>query len=123
MGQNLYLDPSSNDLAVDPTTSNLRITSTWAEETSQRIQCALGVYRGEWWLDPSLGLPYFQDILTKAADTGRIRGLLLTAIRAVMGVSEVLEINLNFEASTRVLSVTFTVLLTTGEVINGGTSL
>jgi len=57
----IYLDPSSGDISI--TDGLLRLTETVDEDTRQRLSITLGTYRGEWFLDISLGLPYFQMVL------------------------------------------------------------
>lgn len=57
----IYLDPTSGDVSI--VDGLLRLTESVDEETRQRLAITLGTFRGEWFLDISIGLPYFQMVL------------------------------------------------------------
>lgn len=76
-----------------------------SEALAQRLRCRLQLFRGEWFLDDSWGLPWFQSILRKTSDLVAVRSLLRAAIASIPGVKQVTRVKLSREPSTRKLSV------------------
>lgn len=74
---------------------------------AQRIDCRLRTIMGEWWLDGSIGVPYFTEIFKKSPDLVVVRQALLTVIQAVPGVAHVDSLVLDFDRRNRSLAVTF----------------
>jgi hypothetical protein len=116
--KNLYLDPQTNDLVVDENTYNLRVTEG-DEYLSQKIQNTLQFFFAEWFLDRSLGIPYFEDILKKNPDLKLVKNLLLNAVAGVSGVDKVLSFETDFDRGAREYTVDFEVLSSSGEVVEG----
>lgn len=114
----MALDSATWDLHLDGT-GNIAVLSEDVPLLSQRIQCRLQTFKGECFLDRSIGVPYFSEIKKKNPDLQRIRALLASVIAGVSGVSRVLSLNLVFTARTRNLDVTFRVLGTNGEIAEG----
>jgi len=54
-------NPIIGDLYLDHGT--IRTTNTLSESVVQDLMIALRFFKGEWFLDPDQGLPYFQSIL------------------------------------------------------------
>ena len=75
----------------------------------QRIDCTLRTFQGEWWLDPSEGVPYFTDIFKKSPDLATVRQALATVIQRVPGVQRIDRLEVSLNRGTRVLSVDFQV--------------
>jgi len=107
----LYLDSSGNiaTLADKPVGPLL----------SQRITHRLQTFKGECFLDREIGVPYYEEILKKNPDLGRIRSLLSSVISTVEGVDKILSLDLSFDRKTRMLSVTFRVLGKDGTIATG----
>ena len=114
----LALETSTWDLHLDRT-GNIATLSDAVALLSQRIQCRLQTFRGECFLDRSVGVPYFSEIMKKNPDLGRIRSLLAAVIAGVEGAKKVLSLDLQFAASTRTLTVRFRVQGTSGEIAEG----
>lgn len=76
-----------------------------SEALAQRLRCRLQLFRGEWFLDDSWGLPWFQSILRKTSDLVAVRSLLRAAIASIPGVKQVTRVKLSRTTSTRKLSV------------------
>ena len=83
----------------------------------QDMNQTLNFLYGEWFLDSTKGIPYFQQVLVKSPDLGAIQGLFMSAILAVNGVLELLSFEFNFDAPTRALTITFAARTTDG-IIN-----
>lgn len=114
----LALETSTWDLHLD-NTGNIATLSDAVALLSQRIQCRLQTFRGECFLDRSIGVPYYSEVMKKNPDLGRIRSLLASVIAGVDGVMKVLSLDLRFTASTRTLSVRFRVQGASGEIAEG----
>jgi hypothetical protein len=74
---------------------------------AQRIDCYLRTFLGEWWADPTLGVPYFQEILKKNPDLSVVRQAILSVILQVPGVVSVPSLTVNLDRATRRMSVSF----------------
>ena len=73
----------------------------------QRIDCALRTVFGEWWLDRTLGVPYFEELLKKNPDLSVARQIFASVILTVPGVQRITKLAVTFVPSTRVFQVTF----------------
>lgn len=86
---------------------------------SQRIRHRLQTFRGECFLDRSVGVPYFSEVMKKNPDLRRIRALLVSLISGVEGVSRLLDLRTDFSPSTREYRVAFKVEATDGTIVEG----
>ena len=82
------------------------------QNISQRLQ----MFIGEWFLDTSKGVPYYQYILMKNPDMDLVSASLKDAILKTPGVLELIDFDFDFLNSNRTLSVTLTARTTAGEV-------
>lgn len=80
-----------------------------ADAVVQTITTRLRLFRGEWWLDTTAGMPWFEEVFEGGQDLRRIESALKTQILATPGVEAILSFDLDFTASTRELSVSFEV--------------
>lgn len=74
----------------------------------QRIDCTLRTFLGEFWLDPTQGMPYFQEFLKKSPDISVCKQALATVIQGVPGVASLDSLDVVFSNSTRSFRVDFT---------------
>ena len=81
----IKLDESTGDLELD--TGDLQLT-TGADAVRQHLQQRLRTFRGEWFLDLSTGVPYYQDILKKNPNPLVVDGVLKDAVLSTPGVIE-----------------------------------
>lgn len=77
------------------------------EAIRQDVWCRLRFFRGEWFLDASAGVEYFQRILTKPADVDGARDIFRREILATPGVTEVVSLEVAFDGRTRALTGSF----------------
>lgn len=112
----LDLDPTS------PTFMDLQIVNgdlvwvTGKDAIKQNILQRLNTYAGEWFLDVTAGLPYFDQILVKNPDQGAIEALIQNEILNTPGVVALVTFSVSVNFSTRVLTINFSVATTDGIV-------
>lgn len=100
---------------IDLTEGRLSLITTEQELTRQRLLITLRTYKGEWYLDLSLGIPYFQRILRRGSKT-----VADTIFKSAINADDnVLSIN-SFSStlnSAGVYSLAFQVTTTSGEIV------
>lgn len=111
MSLDLKLDPLTHDLEY--TDYDLVITDE-KEQLIQNLKIRLLFFLGEWFLDVTRGVPYFEEILIKNPNQARVESILKEQILETENVNEMLEFNLNYDNINRVLSVRFSVDTTFG---------
>lgn len=111
------------DLFLDETGNiSLRKSETLDELVDlicQRVKCRLQTFRGECYLDRNMGVPYFQEVMKKNPDLGKVRSLLAATIVGVEGVKSLEGLKIKFDASTREYKVIFRALADNGNEVNG----
>jgi hypothetical protein len=80
-----------------------------SELVTQRLQVALQLFKGEWFLDADAGIPWYQEILEKGVDVTVVDSILRKQILATEGVNRILTYSSSIDAATRIVSVAFTV--------------
>jgi len=105
---------STGDLAI--VKGDLLLTDS-SNNTAQAIRRRLSTFQGEWFLDESIGLPYFDDILGKGKFLSDIKVIYLREIQSVPEVAEILEFNIEEDPILRKLKINFTVRDDDGNVI------
>lgn len=75
------------------TDGDIAIPAEWIdgnEATAQLVSARLRIFRGEWFADANVGIPYFQQILgQKDPDLSVLEGLFKLAIFQTPGISSV----------------------------------
>lgn len=77
-------------------------------------------FAGEWFLDNTQGLPYFQQILVKNPNQYTIDGLFLYTLMNTPGVISVNQYSISINSTTRVLSISFRCTTSTGTISYSG---
>lgn len=119
MNTNFFLDDETHDLSLE-SNGHLRMTKNVGEDLSTRIECRLRTFKGEWYLDRDLGVPYYGEILKKNPNIDKVRSLLLTELVKVKGIAEVLRFTVSFDHASRVFQVFFSVKASDGTIVEGG---
>jgi hypothetical protein len=99
----LQLD-SDGDLLV--TKNNLTFT-TGQEAIRQHLQARFRFFSGEWFLDETIGVPYFRDILVKKPVFAVVQQILKDTVLDTHGVTELLSFDFNYDQFTREASLEF----------------
>lgn len=98
-----------------------RVTlATGAQETKQRVEGRLELFKGEWFRDQRVGMPYYQIVLVKNPDLDAIRTLILGVVAGTQGVKSVDEVSLVWDRARRKLAYTWRATHDSGAVIKGG---
>ena len=106
MSYDIQLDPTSHEVVIDPTTGDIQLVDG-AGRVAQQIKVTLLLFLGEWFLDTSFGVPYFEDILVKNPRWGTVSAVLRARISNVPNVSRIRRLTLDFSRVTRSLAITF----------------
>ena len=73
------------------------------EAVRQRVIQALRFHKAEWFLNSSLGVPYFENVFGYPLDTALASQVIIAFIRRVPEVTDVDVESVRFEPSTRTL--------------------
>ncbi len=98
----LLLD-EDGDLVVS---DDLRLSSGLSA-VSQSVRIRLQTFMGEWFLDLSLGVPYYQSLLGHRFSVETAQDVFRKEILASRGVSSVTKLEVSFDAAARRMSVYF----------------
>ena len=120
----IAMNINTNDLVIQ--NGDLMVIDN-AERVAQQIAIHLRFFNGEWFLNTSEGVPYFEYILVKNPNLNHIRQVLREAIEKVSDVIKINYISLNYDRINRILYVGYEVktaygLITRKEVLGYGRS-
>jgi hypothetical protein len=106
---------ASNDLELDELTGTIKMVSD-GDEVCQQVRTRLLFYLGEWFLDTTVGIPYFQEVFTKPAIISLVESRLKDEIISTPGVLSLDSFATNFNSTTRALTVSFSATTIYGSV-------
>lgn len=101
------------DIALDTVEHDLTIEGfdlqlvTGVDRVAQQIKIRFLFFLGEWFLNVSLGVPYYRDILVKAPNRAVVEGLLREVIITTPNVVAVQDLTFDYDNVTRKLDVRF----------------
>ena len=84
------------------------------ERVKYNLKIKLWVFRGEWFLDTTVGLPYYENILIKNPNVPNIDSIIKVTILDTEDVNEILAYQSDYDNTLRKLTVDFTVNTTFG---------
>lgn len=88
------------------------------EHDRQDIDTALQLFKGEWFLDPAKGVPYFDRILIKAMNEGDVLSLLRAYLLRRSSVQVVQELEVDSDpTTTRGIAIRGEVVDSTGDLL------
>ena len=85
----------------------------------QAVTIALEFFLGEWFLDQSVGVPWFQDIFIKNPNSAAIQAIIRTAILAVDGITSVSSVTISTTPQTRGVTITWAATGDLGQLVSG----
>lgn len=100
-----------NDIALDPSTDRFIIKNgdlvlvQKANAVAQFIKQKLRTFFGEWFLDTTIGVPYYQEILKKNPSPITVASILKREIINTDGVIALDSFSINFDAKNRKITV------------------
>lgn len=97
---------SGNDIYLNPSTYEFELIDG-LDAIAQDCEVRLQFFLGEWYLDTRLGVPYYQEILGHKPTMQAVKGIFRDAILTTPGIQSVFELEIDFEGTTRTLSVSF----------------
>lgn len=102
------------DLALDPATGDIDLTAQKLhlvdgdDAIVQHVALRLRMFRGEWFLDSTVGMPYYERVLVKNPDLVAVRSAFRQAIASTPGIASIDKFDLALDSTIRKLTVTFT---------------
>lgn len=90
-----------------------------AEEVAQRLRIRLRLFLGEWFLDASAGMPYFQRILGHKIAEPALLSILREQILDTPGVESIESLTAHLDGARRNMQVRFRVTTADGETVEG----
>ena len=111
----LLLNPETNDMIF--VNGGCPVTVAQQDIVAQRLKITLQTFLGEWFLDTDLGIPYFQQILTKVRNKSTVDAIFQKAILADPGVLEMVEYESTLSANVRGFDLSFAVRVADGSII------
>lgn len=118
--RNLFIDPLTGDLVI--TKGVLQLASD-SDAITQAVIQALRTIAGEYFLDATVGVPYFEQVLVKRPDPDLLKKVFTDAILAVRGVTSVVQLDLSYNPPLRALTITFQARGDNGQLFSGQTSV
>lgn len=100
------------DLALNVKTHDLALNGDVlfidnVERVAQQIKIQLLTFLGEWFLDVTHGVPYLDYVLIKNPNFTLIRELFREQILKVDGVTNLVNIDIDFNPATRQMSLSY----------------
>jgi len=111
MAGNLKLD-SNHDIIIGRGATRVG----GVEYVAQLCKCRLLTLLREWQNDPTLGLPWYEEILTKNSKVADIQVVLANVIRKTNHVRQITSLEVLADYRTRLLTVNFTAISDYGDV-------
>lgn len=103
----LLLNSDTNDLVF--INGGCPVTQLLTAIVTQRLKITLYTFLGEWFLDTSIGVPYFQQIFGKTRSKATIDLIFQRIISDDPDVIEILSFESSLTSSTRGYAMTFQV--------------
>lgn len=95
---------ANGDMAIE---GGKLVLTSGVEATRQRLEQRLKLFFGEWFLDKSRGVPYFEQVFTKQPNPTLIDAVFKREILLDPAMRELQEFSLDLDPETRVLTVRF----------------
>lgn len=102
VGRDLFLDPVTGDLAL--TAGDLTLVAD-ISAIRQEAEIRMRFFLAEWFLDQTVGIPYFQNILVKAPNLDAIESVFRSEVLATVGIKSITKFDLDFNRSQRKLNI------------------
>lgn len=111
MAGNLLLD-SNHDIIIGRGATRVG----GVQYVAQLVKCRLMTLLGEWQNDTSLGVPWFEQILTKNSKVADIQVVIANIIRNTNHVRQIISLEVLGDYRNRKLTINFTAISDYGDV-------
>lgn len=101
---------------IELTSGLASLITTEERFTQQRLKIKLSLYQGEWYLDLSEGIPYFQTILQKSTPVAVVDSLFRQEILNDPSITEITSFE--SEVVGGEYRLTFVATTTSGDIVN-----
>ena len=91
--------------------------SRGANPVLQDLLFRLRTFSGECFVNTSLGVPWYQQLIGQTGNPGIIDAVLQNVVLATPGVLQLTEWSSSFDRARRILSISFAALTTSGQVV------
>lgn len=112
----ILLHPETHDAlfinGTTPVTYENRLT------VAQRLKIKLLTFQGEWFINTTTGIPYFQQILQRGVSKLTIDTIFQEAILSEPDVLEIIEFNSIIDTETRSYQLSFKVRTNSNQITN-----
>lgn len=119
-----------SDIAIDENgeflfdaSGDLALVTDKNESIRQHLQQRLKTFKGEWFLNRFLGLPYLQTILIKNPNSNLVMALMTDYVLATPGVIKIVKIKLSLDKATREMSVDLKAMIASGDTVTLGVQI
>lgn len=92
-------------------------TNPILQDVLQRIS----LFQGEWFMDNTAGVPYYQQVLIKNPDLSKIDAIILNTILDTLGILQVNSYSFTPNFAARTLKIAFKAQSTSGPIDYSGT--
>ena len=112
------------NLAIDQTTGDLLLSKGQigqvfgADAAGQVVSTDLKTFLGEFWLDRSFGIPYYELVFKKTTDLSAIKTMYIEKILARPEILKVTRFDMDVNGATRKLRIVLGMLTSEGFVDN-----
>ena len=107
----------NNELVID---GDLQFSSG-VDAVAQTIRLKLQAFMGEWFIDLTDGVPWYQSILGQKYDQNQLLGILRDPILRVSGVSSIVSLSSIWDPGTRTATISWKVMTKFSDTPVGGT--
>lgn len=104
---------------LDISTGNLRVETDTPQCTAWKLSNLFDFWRGEWFRDKRLGVPYLQYVYVSNPNLHLIASIFEKVIFSAPGVTQLLENNLDYHPRARTISPTFKARAGTAKLVGG----
>lgn len=111
------------DFALEQKTPDLIFTNfdfQLYDDTNQIMQnlgIRLRFILGEWFLDITQGIPYYEEVFIKAPNQIQIESIIMREIVTTRGILEIISFESDFDTRKRIYSVKFSARSISGETL------
>ena len=108
---------------LDLSSGNVVVVEDIAQCTAWKLTNLFRFFKGEWFLDQRVGIPYFQYVLVSSPNLPLIGNMFKRVCLDAPGVAAVTSLSLDYQPRTRNLTVNLALQTDEGAVLEGGVGL